>query len=68
MTACGSTRTSPSGSWGECRHPGAPRDEKAGRAGPGADTEVQTSEEGPGKMILAGAPLGERHPYDVTRP
>lgn len=33
MTACGSTRTSPSGSWGECRHPGHPGTRKRGGQG-----------------------------------
>ena len=62
MTACGSTRTSPSDSWGEFRHPGASRDKKAWRAGPGADIEAQTQWGGSGKGAPGGGSTGGAPP------
>lgn len=42
---------------------------KRGRRGWVLILRPRLSEEGLlGKMLLAGAPLGEHHPYDVTRP
>lgn len=49
--------------------PGHPGTRKRGRQGWVLILRPRLSKEGPpGKMLLAGAPLGESHPYDVTRP